>query len=154
MKADSQVRSPWDRYRLVLVTNCRDFVLVDEDAAPPESFRLAETAEEFAARLEHPRAFAGEVGAGLAESLARALSHRAVLAEPKYLAWLLASHAREGLSRVEKAGDAPALAAVRQALEEAVGVRSEGERSIVTQWLAGVCGFEIPWRRYVAVSIP
>ena len=44
------------------------------------------------------------------------------------LAWLLASHARDALARVEAAGDAPALAAVRAALEEALGVRFEGER--------------------------
>ena len=49
-------------------------------------------------------------------------------AEPKDLAWLLASHARDALAWVEAAGDAPALAAVRTALEEALGVRFEGER--------------------------
>ena len=43
------------------------------------------------------------------------------------MAWLLASYARDGLARVEKAGDAP-LQAVRSALEEALGVRFEGER--------------------------
>ena len=53
-------------------------------------------------------------------------AHRAALAEPKDLARLLASHARDGLARVEAAGEAPALAAVRSALEEALGVRFEG----------------------------
>ena len=41
----------WNRYRLVLVTNTRDFVLVGEDAAGRpaklETFRLAEDAEDF-----------------------------------------------------------------------------------------------------------
>ena len=122
----------WGRYRLVLVTNLREFALIGPDAgggeATLESFRLADTGAEFARRLEKPRAFARETGAGLAEYLSRALSHRAALTEPKDLAWLLASYARDGLARVETAGDSPALAAVRSALEEALGVRFEGEK--------------------------
>ena len=57
-----------------------------------------------------------------------ALSHRASLVEPRDLAWLLASYARDGLARVEAAGDASSLTAVRSALEEALGVRFEGDR--------------------------
>ncbi len=89
-----------------------------------ETFRLAEDAEAFARRLEKPRAFAREAGAGLGEYLARALSHRAAGAEPKDLAWLLAFYARDGLARVEAAGDAPSLGAVRSALEEALSDRT------------------------------
>ena len=130
--AGEQVSRYWKRYRLVLVTNTCDFVLVSEDAAGRaaklETFRLAESADDFHRKLETPRAFAREVGAGLGEYLCRALSHRAALAEPKDVAWLLASYARDGLARVEAAGDASALAVVRQALEDALGVRFEGER--------------------------
>ena len=122
----------WGRYRLVLVTNLREFDLVGPDARGAErtleSYRLAGSGTEFARQLERPRAFARETGAGLGEYLSRALSHRAALAEPKDLAWLLASYARDGLARVEAAGDSPALAAVRAALEEALGVRFEGEK--------------------------
>ena len=127
-----QVSRYWSRYRLVLVTNTRDFVLLGEDAAGRparlETFRLAGSAQDFESRLETPRAFARDVGTGLGEYLCRALSHRATLAEPRDLAWLLASYARDGLARVEAAGDAPSLGAVRSALEEALGVRFEGER--------------------------
>ena len=127
-----QVSRYWNRYRLVLVTNTRDFVLVGEDAAGRpaklETFRLADSAEGFARRLDKPRAFAREAGAGLGEYLARALAHRAALAEPKDLAWLLASYARDGLARVEVAGDPSSLGAVRSALEEALGIRFEGEK--------------------------
>ena len=130
--ASQQVSRYWTRYRLVLVTNTRDFVLVGEDTdghpTTLETFRVAESAEDFARRLKHPRAFANDIGAGLGEYLCRALSHRTALTEPKDLAWLLASYARDGLSRVEAAGDAPQLAALRTALEEALGVRFEGER--------------------------
>ena len=128
----SQVSRYWDRYRLVLVTNTRDFVLLGADAegrpAKLETFRLAASAEEFDQRLERPRAFAQDVGAGLGEYLCRALAHRATLAEPRDLAWLLASYARDGLARVAKAGDTPSLQAVRSALEAALGVRFEGQR--------------------------
>ena len=130
----AQVSRYWGRYRLVLVTNTRDFVLLGEDAsgrpAKLETFRLAGSAQAFQRRLEKPRAFARNLGVGLGEYLARALSHRAALAEPKDLAWLLASYARDGLARVQAAGDAPSLAAVRSALEEALGVRFEGQKGV------------------------
>ena len=156
--AGDQVSRYWDRYRLVLVTNTRDFVLVGEDAAGRpaklETFRLAASAEEFAQRLETPRVFAGEVGAGLGEYLCRALSHRARLSESRDLAWLLASHARDALARVEAAGDAPSLAAVRAALEEALGVRFEGERgarffrsTLVQTLFYGVFSAWVLWAR-------
>ena len=157
----AQVSRYWGRYRLVLVTNFRDFVLVGEDAdgnaARLESFRLAADAEDFERHLEKPRAFAGRVGVGLGEYLRRVLSHRARLAEPRDLAELLASHARDALARVEAAegervegrgvrggrGEGARAAAargtkgvvqrsplevVRASLEEALGVQFRGER--------------------------
>ena len=156
--AGDQVSRYWGRYRLVLVTNTRDFVLVGEDAAGRptklETFRLAADADTFVRRLATPRAFAREVGAGLGEYLTRALSHRAALAEPKDLAWLLASYARDGLARVETAGDSPPLAAVRAALEDALGVRFEGERgarffhsTLVQTLFYGVFSAWVLWSR-------
>ena len=156
--AGGQVSRYWGRYRQVLATNTRDFVLVGEDAAGRparlESFRLAENAEEFARGLEKPRAFARAVGAGLGEYLARALSHHAALAEPRDLAWLLASHARDGLARVEAAGEAPTLATLRSALEEALGVRFESERgarffrsTLVQTLFYGVFSAWVLWAR-------
>ena len=129
-----QVSKYWSKYRLVLVTNTRDFVLLGEDAAGRptnlETFRLADTSEEFELQLEKPRALARELGAGLGEYLCRALSHSASITEPKDLAWLMASYARDGLARVEAAGDASSLRVVRSALEEALGVRFEGEKGM------------------------
>ncbi|MYC68127.1 MAG: N-6 DNA methylase [Acidobacteriia bacterium] len=133
LTADSeQTVRYWERYRLVLVTNTRDFVLVgtntDGKRTKLEAFRLADSEVEFHQRLEKPRAFAQEVGASLGEYLARALSHRTALADPKDLAWLLASYARDSLARVEAAGGAPQLSAVRSALEAGLGIEFEGER--------------------------
>ena len=156
--AGDQVSRYWGRYRLVLVTNTRDFVLVGEDAAGRptklETFRLADDADTFVRRLETPRVFAREVGAGLGEYLTRALSHRAALAEPKDLARLLASYARDGLARVEAAGDSPPLAAVRAALEDALVVHFEGERgerffhsTLVQTLFYGVFSAWVLWSR-------
>ena len=154
----AQVSRYWDRYGLVLVTNTCDFVLVGEDAdgrpVKLETFRLVADAAEFERRLETPRVFAREVGAGLGEYLCRALSHRARLAEPRDLAWLLASYARDGLARVEAAGDTPSLKAVRSALEEALGARFEGERgarffrsTLVQTLFYGVFSAWVLWAR-------
>ena len=65
-----QVTRYWSRYGLVLATNLREFALVGPDAGNSEttleSFRLADSEEAFAHRLQTPRAFAHEVGRGWA----------------------------------------------------------------------------------------
>ena len=153
-----QVSRYWERYRLVLVTNTRDFILLGEDShgnpAKLETFRLADSEESFESLSQTPRAFARQVGPGLGEYLSRALSHRATLVEPKDLAWLLASYARDGLARVEAAGDAPSLAAVRSALEDALGVQFRGQRgaaffrsTLVQTLFYGVFSAWVLWAR-------
>ncbi|MDE0628149.1 MAG: hypothetical protein OXH99_17280 [Bryobacterales bacterium] len=128
----NQVTRYWGRYRLVLVTNLRSFVLVGADdmggPAKLETFRLAKDADDFWRKVETPRAFARDVGTSLGEYLIRALSHRAALAEPKDLAWLLASYARDGLARIAAASNIPSIRAVRSAMEEALGIRFEREQ--------------------------
>ena len=154
----AQVSGYWERYRLALVTNTRDFVLLGEDSKGQptklETFRLADSAPDFETKLQHPRAFANRVGPALVEYLGRALSHRATLAEPRDLARLLASYARDGLARVESSGDASSLNAVRSALEEALGVRFEGERgaaffrsTLVQTLFYGVFSAWVLWAR-------
>ena len=101
----------------------------------------------------------GRVGVGLGEYLRRVLSHRARLAEPRDLAELLASHARDALARVEAAeaesgvGAAP-LGTVREALEEALGVHFKGERgarffrsTLVQTLFYGVFSAWVLWAR-------
>ena len=158
--ASAQVSRYWERYRLVLVTNTRDFVLVGEDTtgqpATLETFRLANSGEAFDRLLATPRVFARQVGAGLGEYLARTLSHRARLTEPKDLAWLLASYARDALARIEAAGDAPQLTTLRTALEEALGVRFTGDKgarffysTLVQTLFYGVFSAWVLWARQV-----
>ena len=153
-----QVAGYWHGYRQVLVTNARDFVLMGEDDADHsvrlESFQLADSAAQFDAKLEHPRAFANEVGPGLVEYLTRVLSHAASLAEPRDVAWLLASYARDGLARVERAGDTASLTSLREALEQSLGVKFEGDRgaaffrsTLVQTLFYGVFSAWVLWSR-------
>ena len=161
--ASDQVSSYWNHYRLVLVTNLHDFVLIGEDSsghpAKLETFRLAEDVSDFNQKLDKPLSFAREVGAGFGEYLVRTLSHRATLAEPKDLAWLLASYARDGLARVEAAGDTPSLKTLRSALEEALGVQFEGERgmrffhsTLVQTMFYGIFSAWVLWSRSVKTN--
>ena len=156
--ASAQVTQYLQGYRSVLVTNARDFVLVGEDAdgqlVQLETFRMADSASQFDAKLEHPRAFANEVGPGLGEYLTRVVSHAASLAEPRDVAWLLASYARDGLARVERSGDAPSLASLKSALEESLGVKFEGDRgaaffrsTLVQTLFYGVFSAWVLWSR-------
>ncbi len=153
-----QVSRYRSHYRLVLVTNLRDLVLVSENTSGEsvklETLRLATDADDFWRKVENPRAFARKVGASLGEYLTRALSHRAALAEPRDLARLLASYARDSLARVDAAGDVSSLVAVRSALEEALGIRFRGEqgahffRSTLVQTLFyGVFSAWVLWSR-------
>ena len=153
-----QVNRYWSRYRLVLATNLREFELVGRrssgDEIRLETYRLAATESDFERLLEKPRVSAANVGRGLGEYLARALSHQAALADPQDLAWLLASYARDGLARVERAGDSPSLGAVRSALEEALGVRFEGGKgarffhsTLVQTLFYGVFSAWVLWSR-------
>ena len=158
--ASAQVNQYLQGYRSVVVTNARDFVLVGEDAAGQlaqlETFRLADSEASFDARMQHPRAFANEVSAELGEYLMRVLSYSASLADPKDLAWLLASYARDGLARVEAAGDAPSLTVIRTALEDSLGVRFDDERgraffrsTLVQTLFYGVFSAWVLWARQV-----
>jgi hypothetical protein len=128
--ADSkQVSKYWGKYRQVLVTNFRDFLLLgtDRDGKPAklESYRLAADEAAFWDATRHPHSLAKEHAEPLGDFLRRVMLHTAALAAPKDLAWFMASYAREALRRVEKKSDVPALRAIRGALEEALGIKFE-----------------------------
>jgi len=120
-----------DRYRQVLVTNLRDFALFGREAdgqtVKLEHGSLAPNEELFWQSALHPRVFALREGARLVESLRRVMLHAAPLAAPQDLAAFLASYARDARIRLE-GHDLPALASLRAALEEALGMQFEGEK--------------------------
>ena len=127
-----QVKRYGEFYRLVLVTNLREFLLQEETADGArqtlEAFTLAENAEEFGRLVRRPLTETRKLRAELGEFLYRALNHRAAIAQPRFLAAQLASHARVALMKIEEAGDASSLNALRTALEDALGVTFKGER--------------------------
>lgn len=152
-----QVSRYWGRYRQVLVTNLRDFVLVGQDLEGQptklETFRLATNEEEFRKLLRHPKGAAKQVGDRLEEYLRRVMLRSTRLSAPEDIASLLASYAKDALARVE---GAPALflTGVRRALENALGMKFEGKdgehffRSTLVQTLFyGVFSAWVIWAR-------
>lgn len=129
--AGEQVTRYLKRYRQVLVTNYRDFVLVGHDGEGKpvilETYRLADSESAFWAAAANPARTAAAQGERFAEYLKRVMLHAAPLAAPEEVAWFLASYARDAKARIEDA-DLPALTAIREALEEALGLTFEGKR--------------------------
>jgi hypothetical protein len=111
-----QVSKYWKRYRLVLVTNYREFLLIGVDPAGGgkpmrlEGFSLAATDAAFWQACSKPGMLVKAKAATFLEYLRRALTHLAPLTRPADLAWLLASYARDALARVEAVAKLPALA--------------------------------------------
>jgi hypothetical protein len=126
-----QVSRYWGKYRQVLVTNLRDFLLVGQDAegnpVKLEDYRLAGNEKEFWRAAAHPLKMAKVHGERFIEFLQRVMLSAAPLATPKEVAWFLASYAREGKARIEKIA-LPALSQLRADLEEALGLKFEGTK--------------------------
>jgi hypothetical protein len=152
-----QVSKYWGKYRQVLVTNYRDFIFVGQDAdgnpAKLETYRLAESESAFWAAAAHPRKTADAHGERFVEYLKRVMLHAAPLAAPQDVAWYMASYARDAKARIEEK-ELPALAAIRGALEEALGVKFEGERgehffrsSLVQTLFYGVFSAWVLWAK-------
>lgn len=127
-----QVSKYWQKYGHVLVTNYRDFVMVGRDQAGKpvtlETYRLADTEKGFWAATDQPRETADLHDERFTEYLKRVLLHAAAIAAPEDVAWFLASYARDARIRIEQQKGLPALATVRNALEEALGMSFTGDK--------------------------
>ncbi len=128
----AQVEKYLEGYGQVLVTNYRDFLLVGRDAdgqpVKLERYRLASSETAFHAAHTDPEALVEEHGERFVEYLKRVMLHNAPLTAPKDVAWFLASYARDARVRLERQANLPALAQVRSSLEDALGIKFEGER--------------------------
>lgn len=128
----AQLSKYFGAYGLVVVTNLRAFQLVgqgiDGSATRLEGFKLADTPAEFWTLVQTPKKSADAVGLAFVEYVRRAMTQTVALTQPKDVAWFLASYARDALSRVEAAGDLPALTTVRNALEDALGIAFDEEK--------------------------
>lgn len=131
--ASPQVKDYLTTYGIVLVTNLREFVIVERGPAGEpverEAFALATDEQDFWQRkAAHPRGTAQLKGEPFIEFIKRACLHAAPLNTPKDVAWFLASYARDALFRVERQKELPALQTVRAALEEALGMKFTAEK--------------------------
>lgn len=126
-----QVTKYWGKYRQILVTNYRDFLLIGQDpkgnAIRLESFRLAETESDFWSSTTTPHKTAKQIGDRFVNYLKRVMLHSAPLADPQDVALFLASYAHEAKDRIETK-ELPALAGLRGALEESLGLRFQGKK--------------------------
>ena len=157
--ASEQVDTYWQARKLVLVTNLREFALVGQDRdgakATLECYSLADSNGVFDELLKHRTTAANRHGVSLGEYLLRVMSHRSTIAEPRDLARLLASYARDALQRVEQAGEEEdSLKPIRDAIEQALGMSFESEdggrffRSTLVQTLFyGVFAAWVLWAR-------
>jgi hypothetical protein len=131
--ATDQVKDYLKRYGIVIVSNLRGFLILERNgngrAVERESFHLAASERDFWREAAgHPRATAQAIGEQFFEFIKRACLHAAPLANPKDVAWFLASYARDALVRVERQKTLPALQSVRSALEEALGMKFTAEK--------------------------
>ena len=157
--ASPQVVKYLREYGIVLVTNLREFLIVERgtDGKPKlrEAFSLAADERDFWQKIvAHPQTTAEQHGERFFEFVKRACLHAAPLVNPKDLAWFLASYARDALRRVEQQKELPALATVRDALETALGMKFEDEkgehffRSTLVQTLFyGVFSAWVSWHK-------
>lgn len=154
----AQVTRYWNRYRQVLVTNFREFLLVgsDGDGKPVrhEFHVLAKNPSDFARLCANPAQAAAEHGPRLLDFLKRCLLRPAPLTDPKDVAWFLASYARDARARVEHAHAHERLVGVRKALEDALGLKvtdAKGEHffqsTLVQTLFYGVFSAWVLWHR-------
>jgi len=154
--AGEQVARYWSKYRLILVTDLREFVLLGEESGATvvrERYSLAATPKAFWELARHPNKAVDEQGVRFVEFLQRVMLHAAPLVDPKDVAWFIASYARDARARVE-ARNLPALEELHSALEQALGLKFEGEkgehffRSTLVQTLFyGVFAAWVLWHR-------
>jgi hypothetical protein len=131
--ASQQVQEYLMTYGIVMVTNLREFLILERGAdwqpVQREAFALADDEKDFWQRkAAHPRALAQQKGSQFIEFVKRACLHAAPLATPKDVAWFMASYARDALFRVEQQKQLPALQTVRTALEDALGMKFAEEK--------------------------
>lgn len=142
------------QYGLVLITNLREFRLLQLTPAgtveSPERYILAATP---VALWSAPLALFARHSDLLPDFLARVMLYRAPLTQPKDLAWLLGSYAREARARAEE-HPLGSFHTVKIALQESLGMQFEGERgehffrsTLVQTLFYGIFSAWILWRR-------
>jgi N-6 DNA Methylase len=152
-----QASKYFDRYRLVVVTNYRNFRLIGDDSTGKpvqrEFYSLASDEASFWAAAAYPAKTADRHAVHFVEFLQRVLMNAAPLTKAEDVAWFLASYARDALATLEEK-DATALAPLRQALEIALGIKFEGDKgdhffksTLIQTLFYGVFSAWVVWAR-------
>ena len=145
------------RYRLVLVTNYREFRLIGEnengDAVEREFYILSTSEHTFWSMAANPRKSARAHAAQFGEFLRRVMTYAAPLIRAEDVAWFLASYARDALNTLAEKNSA-SLVPLRTSLQTALGVDFTGKkgehffRSTLVQTLFyGVFSSWVVWAR-------
>jgi hypothetical protein len=125
----AQVTKYYGHYRLVLVTNYREFRLIGDNGsgAPVELDRYSLAADEraFWSMAAKPGPSAERHAVHFSEFLKRVLMTAAQLVRAEDIAWFIASFARDALQTLYDK-ESVALEPLRTSLETALGIRFEG----------------------------
>ena len=115
-----QATKYFDLYRLVLITNYRDFRLIGEDNAGKaielDRYTIAKDEATFWNMTAHPGPAAYAHAVHFDEFLRRVMMTKAPLVKADDIAWFLASYAKDALKTINEK-DATALDPLRHALE-------------------------------------
>jgi hypothetical protein len=125
-----QATKYFDLYRLVLITNYREFRLIGEDksgkAIELDRYTIAKDEATFWSMTAHPGPISQAHAVHFDEFLRRVMMTKAPLVKAQDIAWFLASYAKDAFKTINEK-DATALDPLRNALELALGLRFEGE---------------------------
>jgi hypothetical protein len=129
--ADSaQATKYFGHYRLVLITNYREFRLIGEGisgkATELDKYTLALDAASFWEMTRKPSEAAEWHATHFAEFIRRVLMTAAPLVKAADIAWFLASYAKDALATLNEK-DSSSLKPLRDALEAALGLRFDGD---------------------------
>jgi len=152
-----QVTKYWRKYRKVLVTNFRDFLLVTEDERGNqlvhEGFSLASDELQFWQLLQHPKKAAASKAKDLVRFLRLAFEQGASITSPDVLAADLALYAQEALDRIAQS-PLKYFESIRAVLRDSLGLAfsdQQGERffrsSLVQTLFYGVFSAWVLWAR-------
>lgn len=131
VQCSEQVAKYLQKYGQVLLTNLREFRIIRQKGGTIdclERITLASSESAFWSKVDHPKKSAVDHGVALAEFLQRAMLYPVPVTSPESLARFLASYARDALAAIQAPSKVKPLAELRKALEDALGLKFEGEK--------------------------
>ncbi len=126
-----QLKGYCKKYKRVLLTNYREFVVVFQppsgDPTPSERYTIADNETAFWTAVASPRRTSSTHGKSITEFLYRTLVAASALSDPRDLARFFASYARDAKQRIEGI-HLEAMSNIRKALQDALGIEFKGDQ--------------------------